>query len=102
MPTNAPGLPQNHPKGKAKTKSGKRRRGRGWKFYALVVAGSVFLLLSTVTVYYYVKFSRMIDARLHGEFSRADPRVFGRPFEIRRGQMVTPQQLVDRLNDLGY
>ena len=103
MPTNAAGAPPGLPKGKSKTKTAaKGRRRRGWKFYALVVFGSLFLLLSTVTVYYYVKFSRMIDARLHGEFSRADPRVFGRPFEIRRGQAVTPQQLVDRLNDLGY
>ncbi len=104
MPTNAAGAPPGLPKGKPRTKTAAkgRRRRRGWKFYALVVFGSVFLLLSTVTVYYYVKFSRMIDARLHGEFSRADPRVFGRPFEIRRGQAVTPQQLVDRLNDLGY
>ena len=103
MPKHA-GLPPSLPKGKPRTKrpgsTGTRRRG--WKFYALVVVGSLFLLLGTITVYYYVTFARMIDARLHGEFQRADPRVFGRPFEVRRGQAVTPQQLVDRLNDLGY
>ncbi len=33
---------------------------------------------------------------------RVDPRVFARPFEIRRGQSVSPRQLVDRLNELGY
>ena len=33
---------------------------------------------------------------------RADPRVFARPFELQRGQSLTPHQLVDRLNDLGY
>ena len=36
-------------------------------------------------------FSRMIDARIHGEMQRADPRVFARPFELQRGQAVTPQ-----------
>jgi penicillin-binding protein 1B len=52
--------------------------------------------------YFYVTFSRMIDARIQGGMQRADPRVFARPFELRRGQAVTPRQLVDRLNDLGY
>ena len=93
-----PSLPKRQPK--AKRPSG--RRVRGWKFYTLVVFGGFFFLLSCVTIFYYVKFSRMIDARLHGEFTRADPRVFGRPFEVRRGQAVSPQQLIDRLNDLGY
>ena len=79
-----------------------RFRGRGWKFYALLAVGIPFVLIFLVTTYYYVTFSRMIDARMHGEFSRTDPRVFGRPFEVRRGQSLTPQQLVDRLNDLGY
>ncbi|HEX6975688.1 MAG TPA: transglycosylase domain-containing protein, partial [Vicinamibacterales bacterium] len=60
------------------------------------------VILSAITGYYYVKFSKMIDARLHGEMQRADPRVFARPFELRRGQSFTPTQLVDRLNDLGY
>ena len=102
MIKNAVGAPA--PKGKATTTRavrGKRKR-RGWKFYTLIAFGSLFLLLSSVTVFYYVKFARMIDARLHGEFARADPRVFGRPFEVRRGQAVTPQQLIDRLNDIGY
>jgi penicillin-binding protein 1B len=55
-----------------------------------------------VVGYYYVVFSRLIDARIHGEMQRVDPRVFARPFEVRRGQSVTPRQLVDRLNELGY
>jgi penicillin-binding protein 1B len=86
----------------ATRKAGRGRRGRGWKFYALLAVGIPFLLLAGVTTYYYITFSRMIDARLHGEFQRADPRVFARPFEVRRGQSLTPRQLVERLNDLGY
>ncbi|HVL65854.1 MAG TPA: PBP1A family penicillin-binding protein [Vicinamibacterales bacterium] len=86
----------------AKSSRPKRQRRRGWKLYLLVALGIPCLVLAVVTVYYYVTFSRMIDARLHGEFQRTDPRVFGRPFEIRRGQSLTPHQLVDRLNDLGY
>ena len=60
------------------------------------------LVLSSVLGYYYVAFSRMIDARMHGEMQRVDPRVFARPFELRRGQSIGQVQLVERLNELGY
>jgi penicillin-binding protein 1B len=80
-----------------------RKRGRrGWKFYAVVGMGVPLLVLSVVAGYYYVVFSRMIDARLHGEMRRTDPRVFARPFELRPGQSLTTRQLDSRLNDLGY
>jgi penicillin-binding protein 1B len=75
---------------------------RGWKFYVLVGVGVPFLLTLAVCIYFYIGFSRMIDARLAGETSRADPRIFARPYELRRGQALTPLQFVDRLNDLGY
>ena len=52
--------------------------------------------------YYYVSFARLLDARLSGERSTVLPRVHARPLELRRGQSLTEQQLVDRLNDLGY
>jgi penicillin-binding protein 1B len=52
--------------------------------------------------YYSVTFSRLIDARLHGERDTVFPRVLARPLELRRGQSLTDRQLVDRLNDLGY
>src|SRR5687768_14348325 len=95
------GLPKLAVKLRLKRPKGGARK-RGWKFYALLAIAIPILLLSTLTIYYYVTFSRMIDARLHGEFQRADPRIFGRPFEVRRGQSISPQQLVDRLNDIGY
>ena len=60
------------------------------------------MVLMGVVGYYYVVFSRMIDARIHGEMQRVDPRVFARAFEVRKGQSVSPRQLVDRLNELGY
>ena len=67
----------------------------------VALAGPLVVFLG-VLGYYYVAFSRMIDARIHGEMQRVDPRVFARPFEVRRGQSVSPRQLVDRLNELGY
>ena len=87
----------------ARTKAPRaKRHRRGWKFYAAVGIGVPLLLASVTGAYYYVVFKRMIDARLSGDMQRTDPRVFGRPFEIRRGQWLTPAQLVNRLNDLGY
>jgi penicillin-binding protein 1B len=59
-------------------------------------------LLLGVMAYYYVTFSRLIDARLHGERTRTFPRIFARPFELLPGQSLTDRQLIDRLNDLGY
>ncbi|MDQ3420982.1 MAG: transglycosylase domain-containing protein, partial [Acidobacteriota bacterium] len=99
------GLPQAAVATKPKRPAAKRpagKRRRGWKFYTLLTIGIPCLLLMGVTTYYYITLAGLIDARLQGEFQRADPRVFARPFEVRRGQSVTPRQLVDRLNDLGY
>ena len=75
---------------------------RRWRPFVLFGAGIPAVLLAVATVYYWNVFSRMIDARLSGEMARTDPRVFARAFELHRGQALTPRQLVDRLNDLGY
>ena len=97
MAVNPPG-PVTRPKSRWRL----RLRGRGWKFYVLVGLGIPFVILAAVSTYFYLSFSRMIDARLHGEMQRADPRVYARPFQLRRGQALTPTQIIDRLNDLGY
>ena len=60
------------------------------------------LLLCFASVYYYVRFARLIDARMHGERQTVLPRILGRPLVLHRGQSLTDQQLIDRLNDLGY
>jgi penicillin-binding protein 1B len=60
------------------------------------------MLLALAGAYYYVSFSRMIDAQLHGERTRVLPRIFARPLDIHVGQFMSRQQLIDRLNDLGY
>ncbi len=78
----------------------KRRRRRLIILAVLValpaIAASAFL------GYYYVRFSRLVDQRLHGQRERVLPRVYGRPMELHRGQALGERQLVDRLNDLGY
>ncbi|HKY20860.1 MAG TPA: PBP1A family penicillin-binding protein [Vicinamibacterales bacterium] len=71
------------------------------KYTAMAVA-ALFVVGCALTGYYYVKFSRMIDARLHGERDRVLPRVFARPLEIRRSEGLSQREVIDRLNDLGY
>jgi hypothetical protein len=86
---------------------GRKRRfvrfsGPRWKLYVLVGLAGPAVVMSAILGYYYVVFSRMIDARIHGEMQRVDPRVFARPFEVRKGQSVSQLQLIERLNELGY
>jgi penicillin-binding protein 1B len=47
------------------------------------------------------RYAAQIDARLGGE-QRVIPRIFGRAFELQPGQGLTPAQLEQRLNDVGY
>ena len=70
--------------------------------YVLLGCAVASLLIGAVLIYYYVSFSRIIDARLHGERERSLPRVYARPLEVRRGEMLTEAELIARLNDLGY
>ncbi|MGE3275673.1 MAG: PBP1A family penicillin-binding protein [Vicinamibacterales bacterium] len=73
----------------------------GWK-WALVLALVPTLGTAAFLGYYYAQFSRIIEARLHGERDRVIPRVFARPLTLHTGQGVTPEELVARLNDVGY
>jgi len=50
----------------------------------------------------YFSLARIIDDRLYGERERSMPRVYARPIEIRRGQAFSQQDLIARLNDIGY
>jgi penicillin-binding protein 1B len=44
-----------------------------------------------------------VDSRLEGSgLVRLQPRIFARPFVLRRGQALTTEELIERLNDLGY
>jgi penicillin-binding protein 1B len=76
-------------------------RGRLARYSLVTVAALLAIGFGTLT-YYYVSYSRIIDTRLHGERERTLPRVYARPFELRRGQSLAATELVARLNDLGY
>jgi len=87
----------------------RRARARTWIArnptavrYVLLGCAMASLVIGAVLIYYYVSFSRIIDARLHGERERSLPRVYARPLEVRRGETLTEAELIARLNDLGY
>jgi penicillin-binding protein 1B len=73
-----------------------------WRIFLVCVVFGPALLLSLALSYYYLQFSRIIEARLHGERDRVIPRVFARPLTLRTGQVISPSELVARLNDVGY
>jgi penicillin-binding protein 1B len=70
--------------------------------YAALATAVVVLIGAAATTYFYFSFSRLIDERLHGERDRSLPRVYARPVELRRGQTISQQDLIARLNELGY
>jgi penicillin-binding protein 1B len=73
-----------------------------WVRLAAVALAIPTVLLCAAAGYYYVRFARLIDARLAGARDTVFPRILARPLELRRGQSLTDRQLIDRLNDLGY
>ena len=93
-------------------------RPRGWRIRLARPRWPAFLLphkkpiaigLAAIAViavgvftYLYVSYSRIIEARLHGERDRAVPRVFARPLTLQAGQSLSQAELVARLNDVGY
>jgi penicillin-binding protein 1B len=70
--------------------------------YFLLGCAFASLIVGAVLSYFYISFSGIIDARLHGERERSLPRVYARPLEVRRGETLSVVDLVARLNDLGY
>ena len=73
-----------------------------WQRALLGIAAGGAIVLSAVLGYYYVQFSRLIEARVHGERDRVIPRVFARPLILHAGQGLTETELIARLNDVGY
>jgi penicillin-binding protein 1B len=69
----------------------------------LIIAAAVLAVVTVGTLsYLYVSYSRIIEARLHGERDRAVPRVYARPLTLQAGQNLSQTELIARLNDVGY
>ncbi len=98
-------MPPSQPKPPERTPRRRRTRwsGRSTLVRGLLIALAVVVAIGLGTVgWFYVSYSRIIDARLHGERERTLPRVYARPVDIRRGQTLGEADLLVRLNDLGY
>lgn len=59
------------------------------------------LLAIAAVIGLWVTYGRTIDRRLNGE-QHPVPGIYGRPFQLHTGQTITPAQLLQRLNDVGY
>ncbi|PYU87467.1 MAG: penicillin-binding protein 1A [Acidobacteria bacterium] len=67
----------------------------GTIFVSFLAAGGVF-------IYYYVKYSRMIDARLSGNVLQNTTQIFSAPEHISAGQAWGPEDLTAYLTRVGY
>ncbi len=63
---------------------------------------AVFLAVGGVFTYYYVKYSRMIDARLSGNVLQNTTQIFSAPEHISAGQAWGPEDLTAYLTRVGY
>jgi penicillin-binding protein 1B len=97
------GLPKQPPAARKRGRTTLRIKvQRRWTRYFLYASASIAVVIVSALGFAYYSFSQMIDARLHGERERTLPRVYARPSEFRRGQALSQQDLIVRLNDLGY
>ena len=71
----------------------------------LAILGTIFVIFLTgggVFTYYYMKFSRMIDARLSGNALQNSTQIFSAPEHISAGQAWGPEDLTAYLTRVGY
>jgi penicillin-binding protein 1B len=67
----------------------------------LVIVGVPAVIAVIGVIVLWVSYGRIIDSRLGGE-QQPIPRIFARPFEIKAGDALSPTQLAQRLDDIGY
>ncbi|HEY1423821.1 MAG TPA: PBP1A family penicillin-binding protein [Candidatus Acidoferrum sp.] len=73
--------------------------------YGLALLGTVFacvVIAASIFGYYYVKYGRMIDARLSGKILQNTTQIFSAPAEIAPGEVMTPVELTTYLERVGY
>src|SRR5215469_7382108 len=68
----------------------------------LAVVALCFLLAAGIFTYYYVKYSRMIDARLSGHILQSTTQIFSAPPHISDGEAWGPEDLTQYLQGAGY
>lgn len=100
------------PRKKPSNRNLPRARARAWLFkiqhltlpQKLALGGGVLCALVGVLIfgYFYVHFSRMIDARLSGEVFNRASLVYAAPTQVEVGERIGPEDLAARLQKAGY
>lgn len=73
-----------------------------WRLYLTIALLGPTVCVGAGFTYLYVSSARLIEQRMRDASERTAPRVFARPMQLRRGQFLGQQELVARLNQLGY
>jgi len=68
----------------------------------LALVSAVAFYAATRLIIHYFRFSHMIELRLSGERWERPTRVYARPYLLHRGQLLSPAELIQLLNGLGY
>jgi penicillin-binding protein 1B len=68
----------------------------------LGIVFAIFLTAAGIFTYYYIKYSRMIDARLSGNVLQNTTQIFSAPQEIAVGQAYGLEELTGYLTRVGY
>jgi penicillin-binding protein 1B len=102
VPATPPSSTRNSPGSRRKSGKPKRKGLAWWKKGLLGLLLLTFLAATGIFVYYYVRFSRLIDARLSGDIFANTSLVFAAPTEVRVGQVLAPEELAGRLRRALY
>jgi penicillin-binding protein 1B len=73
-----------------------------WGLTLLGVVFAAILTVASIFTFYYIKYSRMIDARLSGKVLQNTTQIFSAPETISVGQTWTPDDLINYLTRVGY
>ncbi|MBN1569796.1 MAG: PBP1A family penicillin-binding protein [Acidobacteria bacterium] len=68
----------------------------------LIAVGAVFVLAVGTLIFYFVRFSSLIDERLTGKSLQSESRIFTAPRRIMVGEVISPGQLESYLKAVGY
>ena len=101
MARNAP-APRTNPRPFRKQGPTRLAGVAGWKKGLVAACLLAVLGFAGIFVYYYVRFSRLIDARLSGDVFNNASLVFAAPTPVSVGQAITPEEVSTRLRRAFY
>ena len=81
------------------------QRGFFTSIIGLTILGivfAIFLIAGGIFTYFYIKYSRMIDARLPGNILQNTTQIFSAPEHISAAQAWGPEELTEYLTRVGY